>query len=146
MLSWRCIILTHWGRVTYTCVGKLTIIASDNGLSPGRRQAIIWTYDGILLIGPLGTKFNEISIEIHTFSFKKMHLKMSSAKWRPFCVTSGNTPSALRFRESSAASSNEATWSKNMIRKLQMAEGISWKTCVLCSQHYAFWWPSTVMC
>ena len=45
--------LTHWGRVTHICVGKLTIIGSDNGLSPERRQAIIWTNDGILLIGPL---------------------------------------------------------------------------------------------
>ena len=72
--------------MTHICVGKSTIIASDNGLSPGRRQAIIWTNAGILLIGPLGTKFNEILIEIHTFSFKKMHLKISSAKWRPFCL------------------------------------------------------------
>ena len=43
--------LTHWGRVTHKCVSKLTIIGSDNGLSPGRRQAIIWTNAGILLIG-----------------------------------------------------------------------------------------------
>ena len=78
--------LTHWGRVTHICVGKQTIIGSDNGLSPGRRQAIIWTNDGILLIGPLGTKFDEILIEIDTFSFKEMHLKMSSGKWRPFCL------------------------------------------------------------
>ena len=70
----------------HICVGKLTIIGSDNGLSPGRRQAIIWTNAGILLIGPLGTNFNEIFIEIHTFSFKKIHLKMSSGKWRPFCL------------------------------------------------------------
>ena len=34
-------LLTHWGRVTHICVGNLTIIGSDNGLSPGRRQAII---------------------------------------------------------------------------------------------------------
>ena len=77
--------LTHWGRVTHICVGNLTIIGSDNGLSPGRRQAIIWTSAGILLIGPLGTNFSEILIGIQTFSFKKMHLKISSAKWRPFC-------------------------------------------------------------
>ena len=77
--------LTHWGRVTHICVGKQTIIGSDNGLSPGRRQAIIWTNDGILLIGPLGTNFSEISIKILTFSFTKMRLKVSSAKWRPFC-------------------------------------------------------------
>ena len=78
--------LTHWGRATHICVGNLTIIGSNNGLSPGRRQAIIWTNDGILLIRPLGTKFSEISIEILTFSFKKMRLKLSSAKWRPFCL------------------------------------------------------------
>ena len=77
--------LTHRGRVTHICVGKLTIIGSDNGLSPGRRQAIIWTNAGILLIGPLGTNFSEILSKIHTFSFKKMHFKTSSAKWRPFC-------------------------------------------------------------
>ena len=80
--------LTHWGRVTHICVSKLTTTGSDNGLSPGRRQAIIWTNDGILLIGPLGTNFSEILIGIQTFSLKKMHLKMSSAKWRPFVSAS----------------------------------------------------------
>ena len=78
--------LTHWGRVTHICVSKLTIIASDNGLSPGRRQATIFNNAGILSIGPLGTKFSEILIEILTFSFTKMSLKVSSAKWRPFCL------------------------------------------------------------
>ena len=78
--------LTHWGRVTHICVSKLTIIGSDNGLSPGRRQTIIWTNAGILLIGPLGTNFSEILIGIQTFSVKKMHLKMSSAKGRLFSL------------------------------------------------------------
>ena len=78
--------LTHWGRVTHICVGNLIIIGSDNGLSPERRQAIIWTNAGILSIGPSGTNFNEILIGIQTFSLKKMHFKMSSAKWRPFCL------------------------------------------------------------
>ena len=55
-VTWHNCILTHWGRVTHICVGKLTIIGSDIGLSPGRRQA-------------------------NTFSFKKKHLMMSSAKW-----------------------------------------------------------------
>ena len=79
-------VLTHWGRVTHICASNLTIIGSDNGLSPGRRQAIIWTNVGILLIAPLGTNFSEILIWIQTFSFKKMHEKMSSAKWRPFIL------------------------------------------------------------
>ena len=72
--------------MTHVCVSELTIIGSDNGLSPGRRQAIIWTNAGILLSGPLGTNFNGTSIEIHTFSLKKIHLKLSSGKWRPFCL------------------------------------------------------------
>ena len=54
-------------------------------MSPSRRQAIIWTNTGISSIGPLGTQFSEILIEIHTFSFTKMQLKMSG-KWRPFCL------------------------------------------------------------
>ena len=77
--------LTHWGRVTLICVSKLTIIGWDNGLSPDRRQAIIWTIAGILSIGPSGTTLSEILIAIQIFSFKKMHLKMSSGKWRPSC-------------------------------------------------------------
>ena len=39
---------------------------------------------GIRLIRPLRTKISEILIEILTFSFPKMSLKVSSAKWRPF--------------------------------------------------------------
>ena len=80
--------LTHWGRATHICIGKLTIIGSDNGLSPGRRHAIIWTIAGVLLIGPLGTNFSEILIGTETFSFKEMHLKMASVKWRPFVSAS----------------------------------------------------------
>ena len=53
------------------CNSKLTIIGSDNGLSPGRRQAISWTNAGILLIRTLGTNFSEISTEIQKFSLKK---------------------------------------------------------------------------
>ena len=72
--------------MTHICISKLTIIGSDNGLSPGRRQAIIWTKAGILLIGPLGTNFREILIEIQTFSLRKICLKISSAKRQPFCL------------------------------------------------------------
>ena len=86
MIMFNMILLTHWGWVIHICIGKLTIIGSDNGLSPERRQAIIWTNARILLIGPLGTNFREILIKIITFSFKKMCLKVSSAKWCPFCL------------------------------------------------------------
>ena len=69
--------LTHWGRATHICVGKLTIIGSDNGLSPGRRQAIIWTSAGILLVGLLGTNFSEFQSE-----FKHFHSRKSIWKCR----------------------------------------------------------------
>ena len=78
--------LTHWGRVTHICVGKLIIIGSDNGLSPDRRQAIIWTNAGLLSIGPLRTYFSENLIKIQQFSLKKMQVKVSSAKCRPSCL------------------------------------------------------------
>ena len=84
-VSLSTILLTQWGRVKHICVGKLTIIGSDNGLTPEYCQATNWTNAGKLSIGPPGTNFSEISIGIQTFPFKKMHLKMSFAKWHPFC-------------------------------------------------------------
>ena len=77
--------LAHWVRVTPICVSKLNIIGWDNGSAPTRRQAIIWTNAGILIISFLGTHFSEVLIEIHTFSFRKIYLNMFSVKWRPFC-------------------------------------------------------------
>ena len=63
------------------------IIGSDNGLSIVRRQAIIWTNAGILLIGPLGTKFTEISIGIQNFHSRnciwKRHLQNGVILSRP---------------------------------------------------------------
>ena len=58
----------------HICVTKLTLIGSYNGLSPGRRQAIIQTNAGILLIGPFGIN-NDILIQMHIFPFKKVHWK-----------------------------------------------------------------------
>ena len=68
------------------CVFNLAINGSDNGLSPGQCQAVIWTNIGIPSIGELGANISEILIEIYTYSFKKMHLKMSYGIWRPFCL------------------------------------------------------------
>ena len=76
--------LTHWCRVTHIYITKLVTIGADNGLSPGRRQAIIWTNAGLLLIGPLGTKVSQSLIEIYIFPLTKINLKMPSAIWRPF--------------------------------------------------------------
>ena len=81
----RAIGLTHLPLVPqYVYVNRVSI-GSDNGMSPIRRQAIIETNAGLLSIGPLGTNFNEILINIENFSFMKVHPKILSAKWRPFC-------------------------------------------------------------
>ena len=96
------LVLTHWGRVTHICVSNLTIIGSDNGLSPDRRQVIICTNAGILLIGPLVTNFSENLIGNQTFSLYKRRLKMSSAKWRPFCLGLSVLKRLLQFNLSNA--------------------------------------------
>ena len=70
-----CCCCFNWGRVTHICIGNINIIGSDNGLSPGRCQAIILTNARVLLFGPLGTKFSDI-----------LNLKPSSAKWESFCL------------------------------------------------------------
>ena len=76
----------------HICISKLTNIGADNGLSPGRHQAIIWTNAGILLIGRLGTNFSEILIEIHAFSgiqenaFENVIWKMAAILSWPQCV------------------------------------------------------------
>ena len=66
MTSFRC--TNSSPLMPHICVS--VSIGSDIGLSPIRRQAIIWTNTGILLIEPLGTKLCETLIEIHTFSLK----------------------------------------------------------------------------
>ena len=82
---WTCSSLPTDVLMLRPDVDKLTIIGSDNGLSPGRCQAIVWTNAGKLLIGTLGINFSKILTGIQTFSFMKIHFKMS-AKWRPFCL------------------------------------------------------------
>ena len=59
---------------------NLVIIGSDSGLSPVQRQAITWTNAALLSIGLLRTNFSEIWTGMLSFSFKKIHLKMTSAK------------------------------------------------------------------
>ena len=86
---WYIIAKYSWYIMNLRLVGRppsLAIFGSDNGLSPGWRQAIIWTNDGILSVGPLWINFSEFLIKINTFSFKKMHFKMSSAKWQALCL------------------------------------------------------------
>ena len=66
----------------HTCVSKLTITGSNNGLSPGQHQAIFWTNAGILSIGPLGTNFSEIFI-IQGNAFENVTRKLAAILSQP---------------------------------------------------------------
>ena len=85
--------------MTHICVNKLTIIGSDYGLLPGRRQAIIWINAGMLLIVTLRTNFSEILSEMHAFYFKKIHLDLNMLNLEPpshYCyVITGPTASQI---------------------------------------------------
>ena len=61
------------------------MIGWGNDLTPVRSQAITWSNAALLSIGPLGTNFSEILVEILIFSLKEMRFEMSSAKQRLFC-------------------------------------------------------------
>ena len=76
-------LLTHWGRVMHICMSKLNIIGSDNGLSPARYQAIIWTNDVLLSPRPYGMKFY---LKFKGFHSRKYIWKCRLRKWRPFCL------------------------------------------------------------
>ena len=79
--------LTHLPLVPYIYASVNQVsIGSDNGLSPIWRQAIISINVGLLSIGvPSGTNFSEILIKIQNFSITKIHMKILSEKWWPFC-------------------------------------------------------------
>ena len=70
----------HVFRLTPICIRNLTLIGSDNDLSPDQHQAIIKTNAGILSTGPLGINFSEISMEIQTFSFQENVLEIVVCK------------------------------------------------------------------
>ena len=139
IIMYKPTVLTHWGRVTHICVSKLTIIGSDNGLSPGRRQVIIWTNDGILLIGPLGTIFSEILIEIYMFSFKKIHLKTSSGNWQPFCL--GLLDKIIQGNAMWLLNPNRCTWP--LTRLLQYFILFSGNVLWRCLHHFLISFPWT---
>ena len=78
--------LTNWSRVTHICARKLTIIGSDNGLAPDHHQVITWTNAGMCQLDSWEQTSGQSCSEFIHFSFKKMHLKLSSGKWQPFCL------------------------------------------------------------
>ena len=104
------------GRVTHICVSKQNIIGSYNGLSPGRRQAIIRTNAGTLLIGALGTNFNEFwysYIFIQEYAFGNVVWKMAAilsrplnVKWRIGKMSSYNVGLSVKLLETCSRSND----------------------------------------
>ena len=76
----------RWTYVRRSSVTPDLSIGSDNGLSPVRRQNIIWTNFVLMSIKPLGMIFSQILYKIQTLSSNKMHLTISSGKILPFCL------------------------------------------------------------
>ena len=74
-------LISPLGRI-YASVNRVSI-GSGNVLSPFGSKPLPKPNGGLLSIRLMGTNFNESRIGILSFSFKKMHLKLSSAKWRP---------------------------------------------------------------
>ena len=120
--------LTHWGRVTHICINKTTIIGSDNGLSPGRCQAIIWTNAGILLIGTLGTNNSEISNQmsflfIREIAYENVIWKMAAILFRPQCVKAW----VLSYKE------DRVRWAITGEAQLQICCHLNHLSCLNCS-------------
>ena len=127
-------VLTHWGRVTHICVVNLTTIDSDNGMSPGRRQAIIWTNAGILLIRTWRTNFSEILIDIHIFSnaFENVVWKMWAILFRPQCVNhySDVIMGAMAYQITSLTIANLTFYSGTDQRKHQSSASMAFVSAV----------------
>ena len=101
--------LIHWSQVTRICVSRLAIIGSINGLSPGRRQAIIWTSAGILLIAPL---IRNSHIFIQENALKNAVCEMAAILFRPQCVNILSNSEGYRSKHLREHRIESLHWSK----------------------------------
>ena len=115
------IMLTHWGRVTYICVGNLTIIGSDNGLSPGRRQAIICTNPGIYVNWTLRQNNRNANILIQENALENVVSEMASILSRPQCVKAHT-----RSRYAWQRQGNQRRWGLRTNRDREVCRVIIW--------------------
>ena len=82
------ILLTHWGRVRHICVSKITIIGSDNGLSPPSHYLNqCWDIVNLTLKNKLQWNIHWHSyISIQENAFENVVCEMSAILSRPQCV------------------------------------------------------------
>ena len=79
------------------CVSKLTLIGSDNSLSPSQRKDIIWTNDGIWM---------EPQEKTSVISYPKFHFVsasgVSNPQAFPFCSTVGSDTDQRKLQSSAS--------------------------------------------
>ena len=119
------------------CVGNLAIIGSDNGSAPSHYLNQCKNIVNLTI----RNKIQWNLMQIHTFSFKKMHVKTSFAKRQPFCLgldVSTQTqcsPSQSRFLTGCTYSSNKSKYFK--------LTGIGWlrflRSMISRDKHYPWW-------
>ena len=92
-IEFKCtnVLLTHWSRVTHLCVSKLSILGSDNGLSPRRRQDFLnqyWDIVNLTLGNKLQWNLNRNLIYFHSRKcIWKCRLENGDHLSPPQCVT-----------------------------------------------------------
>ena len=93
-------LLTHQGQVLHICINKLeTIIGLDNSLLLVQHQAIIWRTNADIFVNwMLGNKPRRNLNQSMLIEVKKMHLKMMTATWRPFCFCLMCQPEPVLWR------------------------------------------------
>ena len=97
-----CLDLTHWGRVTHICVGNLTIIGSDSGLSAPSHylnqcwNIVNWTPRNKLQWNVYRNSY----IFIQENPFENVVWKMVAILSRPQCVNSLATGDGFQHHES----------------------------------------------
>ena len=93
--------LTHWGRVTHICVGKLTIIGSDNGVAwtaPSHYLNQCWIIVNWTLRNKLQWNLNRNShIFIQENAFESVVCETAAILSQPQCVNCPPPLSGLAF-------------------------------------------------
>ena len=92
-------VLTHWGRVTHICISKITIIGSDNGLSPWTAPSHYLNQCWNIVNWTLGNKLQwnlnrNLYIFIQENPLENVVWKMAAILSRPQCVN----PSGVETR------------------------------------------------
>ena len=79
-------VLTHWGLVMHICHQPRPSLVQIMACRLFGAKPLSKPMLGYCELNSLRTNFSEILIKIQNFSLRKIHLKISSVKWRPYCL------------------------------------------------------------